>query len=298
MIPGLDPDKLLPASTREELDLLLYQVKNEGMDLMIVIDGKEGVGKTGTEKKLACYCGLKLGTYVGVPNIHYSTDEYMKSSDTMGRYTVHCLDEAGVILHRASSNTRQARRFTKYLQVAREGNNQVHIITLPAYHILDGYLVNWRCKFVMHMFGETVKDDKAPTGKRIKRGAFVIYPASQQLTEMWNLYQDRKVFVYPKQWFIRDRVPDIEVFTPEETEALFAKKKKWRADFIDDDGKTKEQEVKVTRALEKQVKILGAFHEGTGKEITVDLVQNLFFMSASGAYKVCQEYKRLNEVQK
>ena len=287
-------DIRLPKALREELDMLLYQVKNEGMDLLIVIDGKEGVGKTRTERLIGAYCADKLGTPFGVDNIHYSTEDYMKASEKMGRFTVHCLDEAGVILHRASSNTRVARRFTKYLQVAREGNNQVHIITLPAYHILDGYVVNWRCKFVLHMYGEKIDDPNAPSGKRIKRGAFKVYPNNDFLTECWNLHQALKVFRYPKGWYIHDRMPDCEPFTPSELDDLLIKKLTWRKKFIDD-----EQKPVVDKPLDKAAisrnKLLGKLNEQFGLDINPQTVSDFFGVSASHSYKIVQEYNRVNQ---
>lgn len=230
----------LPPSLIRELEVLLYMVREEKNDLVLVIDGKEGMGKTRTAIAIGAYCAHVLQTPFGVSNVHYSTQEYMESCVKMGKNTVHLLDEAGVILHRSAANTKPARRFNRFLQVCREGYHQVHILILPAFHVMDGYVINWRCKFVMHLYGESIESDKSPTGRALKRGAFKVFTAGRPLTEMWNLYQDRKVFEYPKQFYIHDRFPYSEPFTEEELKALYDKKNTWREAFVgtsDDDTK-------------------------------------------------------------
>lgn len=271
----------LPEALKEELRALLFQVRHEGMDLVICIDGPEGSGKSRTSRVIGAFCANELKTPFGPANVHYGTEEYMRASNTYGQFTVHILDEAGVILHRASANTREARRFTKYLQVAREGNNQVHIIVLPAYHVLDGYIVNWRMRFCMHMYTEKKEDATAPGGKRTSRGPFKIFPKTEALTACWNLHQDRKIFKYPAQWFMHDRIPNCEVFTDEELEFVRAKKEKWRTSFIADEAKPGRATPKQKKAIVALLKLLKENTTLTdseiGKEIGygVDMIRNI-----------------------
>jgi len=278
-------DIRLPKELSAELDMLLYQVKEEHNDLVIVVDGKEGLGKSRTGILMAAYCAQKLNSSFSIDNIHYSTEEYMRSCSKLGRYSVHILDEAGVILHRASSNTKGARRFTKFLQVCREGYNQVHILILPAYHILDGYVVNWRCKFVLHMYGESVEDDSVPTGKRLKRGAFKVYPSTNSLTEMWNLYQDRKVFIYPKQWYMHTRIPNCKVLSDAETAALYAKKDNWRNEFIE--GDVKDGNVRAAAIMRKAFAFIV---EKTDVIPNAKEVKKALGVTLSTAYEVIKHY--------
>lgn len=289
LVPGRDVR--LNKQLKEELDMLLYQVKNEGMDLLIVIDGKEGIGKSQSERNIGAYCAHVLGTPFGVDNVHYSTEEYMRSSQKLGRFSVHCLDEAGVLLHRSEANTKNARRFFRYLQVAREGNNQVHIITLPAFHLLDGYIVNWRCKFVMNMYGETVEDPSVPTGKRLRRGAFNLYPAGHQLTEKWNLYRALKIFVYPSQFFIRGRMPNSEPFSQEESIALYKKKDDWRNEFINGTDKEKEEKINA-KSMEISMKRIIAVSEHFGAKVDSKFIEMVAQCSKAHSYLLLEEYRK------
>lgn len=236
----------------EEMDNLIYQVQHEKNDVVIVIDGKEGMGKTRAALTIGAYCAEKMGTPFGVENVHYSTQEYMESCKKLGKNSVHILDEAGVILHRSAANNKESKRFNRFLQVCREGYHQVHILVLPAYHIMDGYVINWRCKFVLHLYGESLEDLNSPTGKKLQRGAFKVFTASQALTEMWNLYQDRKVFVYPKLHYIHDRMRKTEPFSEEELAALYEKKNRWREDFIGKEEKAVEADKFSRQAIKKE----------------------------------------------
>lgn len=280
-------DFRLSKSLAEEMDNLLYQVKHEKNDVVIVIDGKEGLGKTRTALTLGAYCADKLGTPFGVDNVHYGTQEYMVSCKNMGKNSVHILDEAGVILHRSAANTKDSKRFNRFLQVCREGYHQVHILVLPAYHVMDGYVINWRCKFVLHLYGESIEDPSTPTGKKLQRGAFKVFTANRELTEMWNLYQDRKVFAYPKQYYIHDRMKKAEPFSEAELDALYNKKNKWREDFIGKE-ESEEKKEKLTKAVVKK-ETVKYFIDAVGFVPTPDNLVKAFKVSKSYAYDLSRE---------
>jgi hypothetical protein len=254
-------DIRLPPKLWEEIRALSYSVLEEDTDLVFVIDGNEGVGKSKAARLVGAAFATELGVSFGVENIHYSTQEYMEASSRMGKFSVHILDEAGVILHRGSAASRDAKRFTKFLQVARGGNNQIHIVVLPAYHLLDGYVVNWRSRFVMHMFSEKEKTDdpRVPGCMKMKRGAFKLWTKCDALTYNYHLAAEKHIYKYPtSNPFLFDRVPNAEVLSPQEELDLQAKKEKWRNDFINDDQKQKlnNPQKKALAALRKTVKFL------------------------------------------
>lgn len=243
----------LPKKLREELAHPLYQVKNEDMDLLFVIDGKEGSGKSSAGWLLAAACAEFLGTPFTVDNIHYDPEAYMKASDSTKNY-VQLLDEAGVTLDNASGNTNVLKRFNRYMQVARSETNNVHIIILPAFHILHKYLVNWRCRFVINMWAEKEKAN-VPGGYKTKRGAFCLYKSDGYLYNCWKTAHDGGWFPYPKVWRVRDRLPHTVPFTDDEVKAYNAKKSKWRNDYIN--GDTKEtKKLKKDVVLEVALKLL------------------------------------------
>ena len=272
----------------EEMDNLLHQVKYEKNDVVIVIDGKEGMGKTRTALTIGAYCAEKLGTSFGVENVHYGTQEYMESCKKLGKNSVHILDEAGVILHRSAANTKDSKRFNRFLQVCREGYHQVHILVLPAFHVMDGYVINWRCKYVLHMYGESLEDANSPTGKKLQRGAFKVFTASHALTEMWNLYQDRKVFKYPTAFYIHDRMRKTEPFSSEEIDALYKKKNAWREEFIGKEDKEEKEDKKSKASLKKET--VQYFIDAVGFVPTPENLVKAFKVSKSYSYELSREF--------
>jgi len=280
-------DCRLPKGLAEEMDNLIYQVKKEKNDVLIVIDGKEGMGKSRTALTIGAYCANKLGTPFGVENVHYGTQEYMSSCRKMGLNTVHILDEAGVILHRSSANNKDARRFNRFLQVCREGYHQVHILVLPAYHIMDGYVINWRSKFVLHLYGESIEDDNSPTGKRLQRGAFKLFTSGEEITAMWQLYQDRKVFKYPSRYYIHDRMRKTEPFNKEELELLYKKKNEWREEFIGKEDEENKKDKLTKGAVKKET--IKYFIDNTGFVPTPENLVKAFKVSASYSRQLSKE---------
>jgi len=272
----------------EEMDNLLYQVQHEKNDVVIVIDGKEGMGKTRTALTVAAYCADKLGTSFGVENVHYGTQEYMESCKKLGKNSVHILDEAGVILHRSAANTKDSKRFNRFLQVCREGYHQVHILVLPAFHVMDGYVINWRCKFVLHLYGESIEDANSPTGKKLQRGAFKVFTASHALTEMWNLYQDRKVFKYPANFYIHDRMRKTEPFSEAELNALYKKKNEWREEFIGKEEKVDKEDKKSRAHLKKAT--VKYFIDTVGFVPTAENIVKAFNVSKSYSRELSREF--------
>jgi hypothetical protein len=273
-------DIRLPPKLWEEIQALAYSIKEEDLDLLFVIDGLEGSTKTQTSWTIGAAFAAALGSPFGVENIHYSTQEYMESSDKMGRYTVHTLDEAGVILDRSNGNTREAKRFTRYLQVGREGNNQVHIIVLPAYHLLNGYVVNWRSRFIMHMFSvkEKTDDPRVPGGFKTKKGGFKIWTKCDAITYNYFLAQEKHIFKYPTiNPFLMDWIPNCKVFSEEERQKLRDKKFKWRSEYIEDKPKDTAGAKKARAGLIKSVDLLinksGWKPDDVAKYIGVSLVQ-------------------------
>jgi len=261
----------LPKKLREELSHPLYQVQQEDMDLVFVIDGKEGSGKSSSGWLLGAACAEFLGTPFTVDNIHYDPEKYMKASDSTKNH-VQVLDEAGVTLDSSSGNTNILKRFNRYMQVARSETNNVHIIILPAFHILNKYLVNWRCRFVINLWAEKVKAN-VPGGFKTNRGAFCLYKADSYLHGCWKTAHEGGWFPYPKVWRVRDRLPNVVPFSEEEIKAYNAKKSKWRNEYVngeEKEGKKLKKDVVLQVALKlleergvSEVKI--AELTGTGK---------------------------------
>lgn len=238
----------LPRKLKDEIDVFLHRIKLSNEDMFIMIDGKEGSGKTTSAKILAKYCADRLGTPFGIENIFYDINDYIKFSNNGPRYSVLILDEAGVHLNKSSAGAKPSRKFTRYIQVCRERRNHVHIIVLPAFHILNDYIVNWRSTMLIHQYSEV---DKANPYES-KKGAFKAYAATQELMNCWYLQSEKHYFTYPKVWFAHDRIRYQKVLSEEQEEALYNKKNEWRNAFSEAD----EENIPVTKDKTKTIMYL------------------------------------------
>lgn len=214
----------LPEKIKVNLDIVLNDVKYSEMDLVIVIDGKEGLGKSFASRGLAKYCATKLNSKFSVNDIYFDTDEYINgsleagSAEDTGVHKINVLDEGRNALNRLRSNSRKSVKFTNYLSECR-ALGQVHIILAPAYHDLDAYLINWRMSFVIHFKKNYIKDESTDLGVKIKRGQFLLFTDKKFLS-----YYYFKKYDYPKKWEANDWWSVHEVFSGEELQAYKAKK--------------------------------------------------------------------------
>lgn len=208
----------LSKQLKKELDTALYAVKSKNQDLVIVIDGDEGAGKSQTSRMVGFYCAKVLGSFFdldGVTNIHNSLEKYIKTSIDGEKYMVNILDESRKVLNRKRSTSKDAVRFTDYLSECRS-KNQVHILLLPTYHDLDRYVAQWRMSLVIHMFKMWTPDEKVELGgHELHLGAFRLYIN----TDAMRYFYDQKGFRYPRQFICKDRFSNCEVLTEKGKEA-------------------------------------------------------------------------------
>lgn len=206
---------------KQNLDIHLNAVKSHNQDMLVVIDGEEGSGKSQSVRQLALYCAEQLGTTFerdGTANIHNSMDKYIdvaegKSKEGI-RGWVNVLDESRAVLGKARFNSKPVKRFTDWLSECRD-MGQVHFILLPAYHDLHKYVVLWRMVFVIHMQKEFVENAKVSGGYEPRLGAYRLFPNDHKLQECFF-----KPYTYPAQWDVRDRFGNVEVMTPAGLTAL------------------------------------------------------------------------------
>jgi len=192
---------------KQNLDIGLQAMKQSVQDLVFVIDGAEGSGKSKKARQLAAYCAMVLGSkfdFDGIYNIHNDIDKYIDSSLESPEFAVHVLDEGRQVLNRKRSMGREAVRFTNYMSECR-GRRQVHIILLPAFHDLDSYVALWRMDLLWHLSKhyEKVEDDYV-----LKLGEYRLYANNAGLKK----YYEWK-YSHPKIFDVRDRFSNVEILT-------------------------------------------------------------------------------------
>ena len=199
---------------KQELDIALHAVKNKNQDLVIVVDGQEGSGKSTASRQIAYYCSQALGSNFdvdGMKNIHNDLNKYIFNSSEGKKFEAHILDESRKVLNRKRSMAKEAVRFTNYLSECRF-MNQVHILCIPAYHDLDRYVAQWRVGFVIHMSKEWRVDETVKLGgHELHLGTFTMFVNDGYLKHFYDQYG----FQYPKKWIAKDRFTGYEVLSEE-----------------------------------------------------------------------------------
>ena len=188
----------------QEISILLYCAVFEDDDMLLLIDGKEGAGKSLLGRKVCDLCkklllcwGVKIN--FSIDNIHFTTQEYMNASLEAKKKGLkgfpNLLDEARDELNRASAITKKSKKFTNFLSEIRDAN-QVHKIILPAFHDVDTSIVMWRQRLIIHVDKEYIKSKKTPTGYTLKRGLFRCFINNKFLK--WAYFNSKIRYSYPR----------------------------------------------------------------------------------------------------
>ena len=193
----------------ENLNVFLDAMKDDD-DLLLLFDGAEGAGKSKRLRQVAMYCANYLGTSFSAKNIKFNMDEYVDFSIESPLYTVCVLDESRRELNKLRSNSRSNIKFTNYLSECRK-KRQVHIVALPAFHDLNSYLVNWRCKGLVHIHKWYEEDKTRESGFKLGRGAYTFYLNGDQLRKWYQLK-----YYYPKQFTLKGKFSNVETLSPED----------------------------------------------------------------------------------
>lgn len=177
----------------EELKIYVNDMIDSNEDLVLLIDGPEGAGKSLLSRQIAYYLKTLFDSrqheaFFGVENVHFDINEYIKSSLEGKKYQINILDESRKVLNRRRAMAKDPVRFTNYLSECR-AKNQVHLILLPSYCDVDKYIVMWRTKGLLHC--QKSRDHET---KKLIKGVGRIIPINNQLLFFW----DRGFYEYPK----------------------------------------------------------------------------------------------------
>jgi hypothetical protein len=223
----------LPDKLKHDLDICIDDVKFGEMDLVVVIDGKEGSGKSFDGRLVAKYCSFILGTTFSVDNIHFNTNDYVKFSESKPKFTVNVLDESREALNKKRGMSKSNVAFSNYLSENRD-KQQVHIIILPAIHDLETYITFWRMKLLIHKLLGHTKDNNMMSGYKLVRGYFKVYENNKNLQQV--LYNRAKFgyYTYPKDYKYMRKIKFKEIFSEEELKKYKDKKAKERRKKYDE----------------------------------------------------------------
>jgi len=232
----------------QNIAILVQSTVFEEDDMCILIDGKEGAGKSLFLRKIGFFIQKLLEVWkINIPfdidNIHFDSKDYIRASlearEKNIRGHINILDEARSDLFRGGANTRIARNFTNYMSMIRDAN-QIHLLALPAFHDIDKNIFMWRIRVLIHIDKKHVKSTTSHTGYRLKRGIFKCYEKNNKLVQT---YFSKIRYTYPKQYIFSG---SFDKEDPIDKAAYNNKKKEKRKEQFIDDGGIKETKREIT----------------------------------------------------
>lgn len=204
----------LDKRVKRNLDILLNDIKTANMDVVIVIDGGEGTGKSFMARGLGMYCATVLDSPFGINDIYFDAQTYINDSletgnfEKAGFHKINVLDEGRHVLNRRRYNTQSNVNFTNYLSECRS-LGQVHIILCPAMHDLDKNVIMWRMNLLLHNIKNYVISKKSVVGVKMKRGSYYLYTSKRALGFCYETYG----YKYPDRWEAKGHWCPQEIFS-------------------------------------------------------------------------------------
>jgi len=217
------PDKL-----KYDLDVLINDCVKHYFDIVLVIDSREGSGKSRSARIIGAYISWKfaqlgIDSPFSVKNIHFTIKDYIDSSENGKPYQINIMDESREALNRKRGMSTQNVFFTNWLSENRD-KRQVHIILLPAIHDLDSYVSMWRMHLLIHCIKRHIPDPTSDVGCKVVRGEFKVYENTKELQQVINNKQKYGYYAYPKYPKYVRKFKDTEPFTPQEIKEYEEKK--------------------------------------------------------------------------
>lgn len=167
---------------RNELDKVRYRVLKKDFDFVMLIDGREGSGKS----VLAMQIGAYLDPNFNLDNIVFTSEEFInkiKDPKTKpGSFIL--LDEAFNALNSRASMTEVNRSMGAVATEMRQKNLFVGIV-LPSFFDLDKQFALHRSSSLIHVY---LKDN-------VERGQFLIFPRT---TKLYLYLNGKKTYNYSK----------------------------------------------------------------------------------------------------
>lgn len=274
------------------LDAHIHDSLEQDDDVVILITGDEGAGKSKLARQIGAYANHKINewggnTTFGLDNIHFRLDPYMETAKAHIKQKgwVNLLDEGRSTANRKRSTTGVNVKFTNYLSECR-ADNHIHIICLPAFHDIDSYIAIWRSKLVIKCEKKHVKDAKSKSGYSLQRGIFKAFKKNQALI---NVYYHKLRYIYPRQPVIKDGYfPNVEIL--DDVEAYQEKKRYWR--YKDMDEEDKPMGVKAKGVMTKLIKVVAKLEQDGYKQKDIAQVAGC---SVRNIQKYLEEYAMLRE---
>jgi hypothetical protein len=238
----------------------------EDWDMIFLIDGYEGVGKSLMSQQCAKYCDPTFN----IENIAFTPRQFRTSIMHAKPYTSIVYDEAYTGLSSRAAMTLINRTLVSMLAEIRQKNLFIFIV-MPTYFDLDRYVAIWRSRALIHVYA-----------KGFKRGTFLFFNMDKK-KEMYVLGKKFYNYSKPRANF-RGRFPNH--YTVDKAEYL----KKKKGSLIDREKKREDlaKRKEIEAELFERVMMLG-------DDIKHPLKMKILAMPATTYFRKLKQWRDMQE---
>lgn len=183
---------------KEKLDLMIHRMEKKGFDNCIIMDGKEGYGKTTLASQLCYYVSYKTGRKFNHENVYFRVKKLLKAMQGEPRQ-IFLLDEAELDLL-SEARGKMQRYFMQMLMAGRKKNHFI-IAIIPTIKRLKRYVVERAIGFI-----------RVYSPDKISRGFYAYYKEDDKNALYENWKRSRRIS-YKKYYTFNgtfsDRLTDI-----------------------------------------------------------------------------------------
>lgn len=227
----------------KKLDIMIDRMENRGFDNCIIIDGKEGYGKTTLGGQICYYVSYKTGRRFTHEDIHFRVKELLNIMQTTSS-GIFLLDEAELDLL-SEQRGKMQRYFMQMLMAARKKNHFI-VAIIPSLKKLKSYVVERAIGFI-----------RVYSPDHVSRGFYAYYDedAKNLLYDMW---QRKRKMEYKKFYTFNGTFPN--KFKEFINEKEYDKKKDEAIATIGN-----EEETKFNKFKDQRDKLIRLYKKETGK---------------------------------
>ncbi len=169
-------------------------------DCVLVVDGKEGTGKSVMGMQIAKFMDKDHTIDVG-SQLHFSSEKVIEYAQKLPPGKVIIYDEAGEALDVGLASTKKQKLMKQMFKEVRQ-RNLIFILVLPSYYDLQRYFAVHRTRALIHVYWKVNISD-VESEKYFKRGYYRYYNEYGKKI-LYVTDRIRKEYEYPTSWYGKD----------------------------------------------------------------------------------------------
>jgi len=179
-----DKEYFMEKKYTEKLDLLIKRLEGTD-DVVIIIDGDEGQGKTEFSAGTCYYVSQMMGRKYDVNNIFFNLDEVIDFAAKTKEQIIH-FDEAALGLLTTQWQQKAQQKFIQLIMTSRKKKHFI-LICIPKFHRLPQYVIEERTIGMVHIYSR----------KDMQKGRFC-YFTKKRKNSLYHDWTKKKIKNYKK----------------------------------------------------------------------------------------------------